>query len=151
MYGSTVHAHASDLFLMAHALVAVKRKRKEKPASLESQVPLPISAVGVHFHQNICPSSNISTVCLSGDHRRQSLAHLRRPPISLATRGYGVTRGCSDQEVCGVDHSSRSPPARALFGAMPAVPLTRSCICYRRKLPVLLILSATGSGTGYIP
>lgn len=41
----------------------------------------------------------------------------------LATRGYGVTtRGRSDQEVCAVDHSSRSSTARRCLVPCPSCP-----------------------------
>lgn len=63
----------------ALALVAV-RTEKKKTTSLGSQVPQPISAVGIRFHQHTRPSSNILTFCPSGDHRHQSSRSL--PPTA---------------------------------------------------------------------
>lgn len=74
------------------------KERKRKTASLGSQVPQPISAVAICFHQHSRPSSNILTLC---PFRRSPSSELSLTsadrPISLATRGYGVTtRGRSD-------------------------------------------------------
>lgn len=72
-------AHAPHFLHMALALVAV-RKEKKKTTSLGSQVPQPISAVAIRFHQHTRPSSNILTFCQSGDHRHQSSRSL--PPTA---------------------------------------------------------------------
>lgn len=74
------------------------KEKKKKRASLGSQVPQPISAVAIRFHQHSRPSSNILTLC---PFRRSPSSELSLTsadrPISLATRGYGVTtRGRSD-------------------------------------------------------
>lgn len=72
-------AYAPHFPHIALALVAV-RMEKEKTTSLGSQVPQPISAVGIRFHQHTRPSSNILTFCSSGDHRHQSSRSL--PPTA---------------------------------------------------------------------
>lgn len=109
-----------------------KGKEKRKTASLGSQVPQPISAVGIRSHQHSRPSSNILTFCPSGDHRHQSSRSL---PPTANLPGHTWLRGHHEGSFRSGSLWGRSFIAmlncQALVGAAPVtpvMPLTRPCI-----------------------
>lgn len=131
-----VLAHAPHFSSIPLALVAVRREKK-KTASLGSQVPQPISAVGIRSHQHTRPSSNILTFCPSGNHRHQSSRSL--PPTAnlpwphVAT---GSPRGVIQLGSLWGRSFITMLNCQTLFGAVPAMPLIRH-------------VSDTGAGYSY--